>query len=162
MKIIHTLSLWYDVCMKNVKADDLSKTRSKIGAICFFIGSIQIHCKNMKLDGFKWVEIMCIFFLQNYFQEFGHLAANIFMTYYKGRHKVEFATISMKQGAAAFLDWYYSSFPSRDAVDNLVELIRVWNKQPEMKGDEIYLLKSRELFEKYSSERIIDLNNLGT
>ena len=75
-----TLSLWYSICMSNLKTRDLYEPRPKIGTICFFIGSIDSFCQHMNIEVSKFTKTLLDFFKEKKFFKFNEMPSEVVYT----------------------------------------------------------------------------------
>ena len=51
------MNLWYNACMMDIKGEELFEPRPKVGAVCFFIGSIDSLCQSLQVEDRQFISI---------------------------------------------------------------------------------------------------------
>jgi len=134
------INLWYNACMMDIKEEKLFDPRPKVGAVCFFIGSIDSLCQSLQLDDRKFISISLNFFRDKHFYKFDQIAPAILDNYFLRNQRIKFATDAMKIGMDSFKDWYNSSFLSTIQLETFSYLISEWNRKPNLEGEELFIL----------------------
>lgn len=138
------INLWYNACMMDIVSEDLFEPRPKVGVVCFFIGSIDSLCQSLQLVDRQFASIILNFFRDKKLYKFDIIAPAILINYFGNNQRVKFATDTMKIGMDSFGVWYNSSFLSTEGLKKFSSLIKDWNRKPNLEGDELFLLISRE------------------
>ncbi|MDP2365063.1 MAG: hypothetical protein Q8M94_15000 [Ignavibacteria bacterium] len=134
------LNLWYNACILEINSKDLFEPRPKLGCVCFFIGSIDSVCQSLGFSDETFLEIALNFFKEKTFYKFDDIASSVLLNYFGNNQRVKFAKDNMKIGMDAYRDWYNSSFLSKTPIERFMNLIREWNRKPNLEGDELFLL----------------------
>lgn len=134
------LNLWYNACTIEINPEYLFEPRPKLGSVCFFIGSIDSFCQSLGFSDEKFLEIALNFFKDKNFYKFDEIASAVLLNYFGNNQRVKFATDNMKIGMDASRDWYNSSFLSTTPLERFANLIREWNRKPNLEGEELFLL----------------------
>lgn len=130
--------LWFESCFSFINMHKLYEPRPKIGAICFFIGSLDSLCQSLSIDDITFAKLNNSIFNKVGF--YPQIVLSIVVNYFgKGQH-IEFATQAMKIGGKEFSVWYNSSFLETNSVKKLSILIDEWNSNPTLLPNEIRLL----------------------
>lgn len=138
------LNLWYNACISEVDSKDLFEPRPKLGYVCFFIGSIDSACQSLDFSDEKFLEIALKFFKDKTFYKYDEIASAVLLNYFGNNQRVKFATDNMKLGMDAFQHWYNTSFLSINDAEKLSELIKEWNRKPNLEGDELFLFVKKD------------------